>query len=539
MDGSKNNAVKISIFLTLFVAATFFGIPQNQPPPNNNTTATRVYMEHADSIEYNQNLRPDAHIYLGNLIFRHDSTFMYCDSALLSHTTNSLDAYNNVRIEQGDTLFIYGDYLHYLANTRIAKMRENVKMENNEVTLFTDSFDYDRKNNLAFYFDGGMLIDSLNELTSVYGQYAPDTKMAFFRDKVRLENPQFILTTDSLAYNTETKIATIISPTVIESDSGYIYTDRGWYNTVTEESMLFDRSVVVSKDNTKTITADSLIYYRTEGFVEAFGDMILNDTVQKVIIMGDYGFYDEKTDYAFATGRAQMIEYSQKDSAYLHADTLQMRTIDSIREIKAYYGVRFYRTDLQGVCDSMQYSTADSIMRLFKNPILWNENYQINGDSIHILFNDSTIEEMRVLNYAFALEEIEPTYYNQLKGRNLTAYFEAGELYKIDVEGNGEMIYYNLDEIDAAPLQLTKFAAPFISFLIRNRKILRLVLHPDPVSDIIPIPDLSPENKFLQGFVDYNYLRPKNKEDIFVKTEMNAEDIPSPPRRPRQRSQQE
>ena len=514
-------------------------MPQN-PSRGENPRRTQVELVWSDSSEMNQNNNPDVSVFMGNVLFRHDSIFMYCDSAYVYRLSNSLEAFDNVRIEQGDTLFIYGDYLHYLADMQLAKMRENVKMENLEVTLFTDSFDYDRKNNLAYYFNGGMLIDSLNELTSVYGQYSPDTKMAFFKDKVRLENPQFTLTTDSLEYNTETKIATIISPAVIESDSGYVYTDRGWYNTFTEESMLYDRSVVVSKDKSKTITADSLAYYRTDGFVEAFGDMILNDTVNKIIIMGNYGYYDEKNDYAFATDSAQMIEYSQRDSAYLHADTLQMRTvIDSIREIKAFHGVRFYRTDLQGVCDSLQYSTADSIMRLYKNPILWNETFQINGDTIHILFNDSTIEEMHVLNYAFALEEIEPTYYNQLKGRNLTAYFDEGELYMMYVEGNGEAIYYNLDEIDAAPLQLTKSAAPFITFMIRERKIIRIKWEPNPVLDIIPIPDLSPENKFLQGFVDYNYLRPKNKEDIFVKTEMKTEDIPSPPRRPRQSSQQE
>jgi len=535
-DGSKSSAVKTSLFLLLFIATTFFGIPQN-PSSNKNPKVTRIYIEHADSIELGQgNNNPN--ILRGNVQFRHDSVFMSCDSAYSYNMSNSFEAFDNVHIVQGDTLHISGDYLNYFGNTRLAKLRENVRMENKGTTLFTDSFDYDRNRNLGFYFNGGMLVDSVNELTSIYGQYSPDTKMAYFKNKVRLKNPQFTLTSDTLVYNTDTKVATIVSATVIEADSGYVYTDKGWYNTESGKSMLYNRSTVISKDRTKTITADSLNYDRTEGRIEAFGNMVVNDTVRKIIIMGNYGYYDEKTEYTFATDSAQMIEYSQKDSTFLHADTLLMLTIDTTRDVRAYYGVRFYRIDLQGVCDSLQYLTVDSTMRLYKNPILWNDSYQITGDTIKILFNDSTIERMNVINYAFAIQEIDSTYYNQLKGRMLTAYFDAGEINQVDVEGNGEAIYYNIDNKTAAPLQLSKSSAPFITFWVKNRKIARIKYVTEPKMDVIPIPDLTPDLKFLQDFKDYNYLRPKNKEDIFVKQAMKAEDIP-PPRRVRVRSRQE
>ena len=534
--GFKSSATKTILFLSFFVVANFLGITQN-PPPNNNPKVTQVHIEHVDSMDLKQNDNSGVYVLRGNVVFRHDSTFMYCDSAYLYNLTNSLEAFDNVRIEQGDTLFIYGDYLNYYANTRLAQMRENVKMENNETTLFTDNFDFDRNNNIGYYFNGGMLVDSINELTSMYGQYSPDTKMAFFKDKVRLVNPQFTLTSDTLKYNTESKIATITGPAVIEADSGFVYSNRGWYNTVSGESMLYDRSVVVSKDKTKTITADSLNYDRMKSFVEAFGNMVVNDTVRKIIIMGNYGYYDEKIDFAFATDSAQMIEYSQQDSTFLHADTLFMKTIDSTREVRAYHGVRFYRIDLQGICDSMQYNTVDSTMRLYKNPVLWNDSYQLTGDTIHILFNDSTIEKMDVLNYSFAIQEIDSTYFNQLKSRNLYAFFDAGEIYSMLAEGNGEAIYYNLDNKTAAPLELSRSTAPFITFTIKKRKIIRIKWEPESTMKVSPIPDLNPEEKFLQGFVDFNYLRPKNKDDIFVKSKMKTEDVP-PPRRERRRSRQ-
>jgi lipopolysaccharide export system protein LptA len=536
LDGFKNSAARTCVFVLFFVSTIFLGISQ-KPSSNNNPKVTRVIVDHADSAEIRQNNSPD-NILRGNVAFRHDSVRMTCDSAYYYSPTNSLDAFDNVHIIQGDTLFIYGDFLNYFGNTQLAKMRDNVRMDNKEVTLFTDSFDYDRIKNLAYYFDGGMLVDSVNELTSVYGQYSPDTKIAFFKNKVKLVNPQFTLTADTLKYQTETKIATIVGPTVIESDSGFIYTDKGWYNTVSGESMLYNRSLVTSKDKTKTITADSMAYDRTKGFVEAFGNMVLNDTVKKIILTGNYGYYDENTKYAFATDSAQMIEYSQRDSSFLHADTIFMLTIDTIREVRAYYGVRYYRTDIQSVCDSMLFNTGDSILRLFKNPVLWNDTYQLTGDTIKVLFNDSTIERMNVLNYGFGLQKIDSTYYNQLKGRSMIAYFDAGEIYQLDVEGNGEALYYNIEKKDTIPAQLSRITAPFINFGIKNRKINKIKWFPEAKLDIFPIANLLTEDKFLKDFVDYSYLRPKNREDIFVKTTMKEADIP-PPRRIHQRSRKE
>lgn len=161
------------------------------------TTATKVYLEGADSLVFNQLTNPDAQILKGNVIFRHDSTYMYCDTAFFYELTNSLEAFGQVRMEQGDTLFVYGDYLYYDGNTQLANLRRNVRMENNQVTLYTDSLDYNRLANIGYYFEGGSLVDESNRLTSFYGQYSPDTKLAIFNDSVRLYNPEYTLYSDT------------------------------------------------------------------------------------------------------------------------------------------------------------------------------------------------------------------------------------------------------------------------------------------------------------------------------------------------------
>lgn len=485
---------------------------------------TKVYLEHANTLSFDKDVNADAQFLQGDVCFRHDSSYMYCDSAYFFETTNSLEAFSNVRMEQGDTLFVYGNYLFYDGNSQIAYLRENVRMENGEVTLFTDSLNYERIPDIGYYFDGGLIVDSLNQLSSYYGQYSPGTKLAVFNDSVRLENPQFTLYSDTLHYDTESKIATILGPSVIVSDSGTIHSSRGWYNTETNTSLLLDRSEVYSGD--KVLIGDSISYNKEDGFGEAFGNMCLQDTTNKVMLEGQYGFYNERTDYAFATDSARFLEYSQGDTLYLHADTLEMSTLDSTaREIKAFYGVRFYRSDMQGVCDSMQFNTQDSILYMYNNPVLWNEQYQIYGDTIEIFMNDSAIDYAHVKQFAFAVQHIDSTYYNQLKGNDLKAYFEGQAVRQIDVEGNAESIFYPLEN-DGAKIGLNETKSGFLTIWVKENKLDKLKIWPNPVGSLTPIPDLKPEQKTLKDFYWYDYLRPKNKDDIYTVVKKKVEDAP-------------
>jgi len=208
-------------------------------------------LEHADVQSFDKEVSADRQVLSGDVCFRHDNSYMYCDSAYFYEANSSLEAFGEVRMEQGDTLFVYGDYLYYDGNIRMAKMRDNVRMESvradgSIVTLFTDSLNYDRVANIGYYFDGGTIVDDANELSSYYGQYSPATRIAIFNDSVRVFNDKFTLYSDTLQYSTQTKVATILGPSVIISDSGNIYTSRGWYNTVQNTSLLLDRSQVTS-----------------------------------------------------------------------------------------------------------------------------------------------------------------------------------------------------------------------------------------------------------------------------------------------------
>ncbi|MCE7700090.1 MAG: hypothetical protein K8E24_015120, partial [Methanobacterium paludis] len=122
-----------------------------------------IYLEHADSLYFDVMISPDFQILSGNVRFRHEHTYLYCDSAHFFPKTNSLYAFGNVHMEQGDTLFLYGAWLYYDGNTKLAMVREKVRLENRRVTLFTDSLNYDRISNIGYFFDGGLLVDDVNK----------------------------------------------------------------------------------------------------------------------------------------------------------------------------------------------------------------------------------------------------------------------------------------------------------------------------------------------------------------------------------------
>lgn len=516
------------LFLSVLFAIIVSAHAQ-QPPPSDDSNVKIVELLRADLLYKRADF--DAQILKDNVVFFHEGAFMYCDSAYLYEHMNAFEAFSNVRMEQGDTIFVYGDYLYYDGNTRLARLRDNIRMEDRTATLFTDSLNYDRMANLGYYFDGGMLVDEKNELTSFWGQYNPETKESLFSDSVKLVNEDYIIYADTLKYNTETKIADILGPSRIVSDSGYIHTEQGWYNTITDDSKLLDRSEVYSNDGTKVLIGDTIYYNRQTGIGEVFGDMFLQDTVRKVILRGDYGYYAEKTEYALATDSAYAIEYSQNDSLYVHGDTLIMIADSTYRDIKAFYDVRFYRSDLQGVCDSMHYSSRDSILYMHGDPVIWNENNQILGNQIDVYLNDSTIEKAHVKDYALAIQDrMEEAQYNQMSGRDMTAFFRDGDVYQVLVEGNAESLYY-LVEKDSTIIGLNKTESAYLQMDIENKQIKKLKLWSSTKAVTTPLPMLKPDDAALKGFVWLDYLRPSGPPDIFRKNERRASDSAMPPPR--------
>ena len=491
---------------------------QDKKPGTPEKKRTRVDLLFAEEAQSDQQARPNVQVLVGSVKLRHDSMYMFCDSALIFEKTNSVEAFGNVRMEQGDTLFIYGDYLYYDGMAQLAMLREHVRLINRTTELTTDSLNYDRIYNLGYYFDGGTLTDEENVLTSIWGEYSPATKLAVFNHDVELVNPQFVLTSDTLKYSTFTKVATILGPSDIVSKENHIYSERGIYDTQTDQAELLERSVLTNGG--RKLTGDSLFYDRRRGYGEAFDNVQMNDTVNRNMLTGDYCFYNELTQNALATRRAVAIDYSQGDSLFMHGDTLRLITFhlntDSVyREMRAYHKVRAYRTDVQAVCDSLVYNSKDSCLTMYTDPILWQGAQQLIGEEIKVYMNDSTIDWAHIINQALAVEQKDSIHYNQVSGKEMMAYFDKGEMRRVDVNGSVLVVFYPVEERDSTLIGMDYTEGSFLRMLIKDRRMERGSFIGKATGTMYPLEQAPADKMKLPSFVWFDYIRPRSKEDIF------------------------
>ncbi len=510
------------IFLTAFCifGLTFAIVPQKKKRTRKvqKTEDNRVYLIHSDMLSYDQYKNPDAQILNGHVQFKHNGAKLFCDSAHFYEASNSFEAFGNVKMYQGDTLTLFSDYAYYDGNEQMAEARFNVVLTHRKSKLYTDSLNFDRLYNIGYFFEGGKLVDNGSVLTSDWGEYDTKTRMAVFNYDVRLRNKKFYLTSDTLYYDTGKSLAHVIGPSNITSGNSHIYTENGYYNTKTDYSELFGRSVM--KDKGKSVIGDSVYYDSKTGTSEAFGNVIYTDSINKNKLTGDYCWYDENTGYAMATKRAVAIDFSQKDSLYMHADTFKIYTFnintDSVyRKIHAYNHVRAYRIDVQAVCDSLVYNSKDSCMTMYRDPIVWNGNQQLLGEEIKVFMKDSTVNRAHVIGQALSVEQMPDTiHYNQISSKEMLAYFNNGELNEVESIDNVQIIYYPIDDSDSTIIGLNYTETTKMRMFLENRKMKKIWM-PKATGTLYPLPQVPPGKFFLQNYAWFDYIRPLDKDDIF------------------------
>ena len=506
-----------------------------------------VFLEHSETLSFDEKRLPDVQILKGDVRFRHDSALMFCDSAYFFEKQNSLHAFGHVHLLQGDSIEGFGDVLYYNGNTKMARFRKRVKLIHNDATtLTTDSLNYDRAHDIAYYFSGGMIEDSLNILTSRWGQYTPDNNQAIFRNNVKLVNPNFVLTADTLCYNTKSYQADLVGPTKIVYDKETtILSKNGWYNTSTEKSMLLDRSQIIHTDGT-TLTGDTIYYDKVIGFGRVLGNMQSLDSTNQMTLYGDKGEIWEDDNHGYVTDSAMLVDWS--DSAmysYMHADTLFTEEIpfqvsklipqDSIlvdsvwqaqkpdtlwidtayRQIRAYYNVRIYRENMQSVCDSMRYNGKDSILSMYGNPVCWHSENQLSADSIHIYVKDGTINYLHGIGNTIAIKREGAEEFNQLAGKEMIAYVKDGDVYLVDVQGNAETIFYPREE-DGTYLGVNKTQSSFVKLYLEDQQIHHILFTTATSGVMIPMSQATDEDKYLVTFFWAEQERPRKPGDIFL-----------------------
>lgn len=475
----------------------------------------RIDIEKADYLDYNEKIVANAQRLIGNVQIRHNEVLMWCDSAYAYTGTSKVDGFGNVHINQGDTLHLYSDRVFYNGDISFARAFGNVKLVKRNTTIYSDTIDYDLKTNTGYYDDSGKIIDSTNVLTSIIGKYFVDKDLVYFYKQVEGSNEKYNLTSDSISYNTVTEIIFIHSPTTIKDSVNILYAEDGWYDTRTGAAELKKNPVLLNEK--QQLTANFIRYDGThkKGFANGFVE--INDFENKTIVKGMNAKYDENVEAALVTDSAVFMLYNEKDTLFLHADTL--RTIpDTIKDNKvvfAYYNVRFYRQDIQGVCDSIVYFTRDSTVQFHTSPVLWSDKHQLIADFIEMKSNEPAPDEVHLINNSFIISMQDSAMYDQIKGKKMIGYIVNNEISRIDVDGNGQTLYYARDENQIIGLNRAESSRIAINF--RDGKVYRIAFQSQPEGKLTPLDQLGESENRLSGFDWKSDLRPLSRLDIFRK----------------------
>jgi len=487
---------------------------------------TRINLENARVLRFEKIEGRNLKFLIGDVILRQDSTWFYCDSAWQDETTNELEAIGNVHIAYSDSVDLYGHFLHYFGNTRIAVLDSNVVLTDNRATLYTDHLLYDRNKNIAFYNTGGRIVDRDNVLTSKTGRYFTDTDDFYFRDSVVVTNPDYIMYSDTMRYNTESEIVYIYGPTHIYGEKEYLFSEEGWYDTRNDFSKLYKNNRMEYQE--QIMLADTVFYDQEKGYGKALGNIWMKDTAQKVIMEGERSEFFRKQYYSYITGDARAILIDKEDSLFMHADTFRL-VLDSMESAKlliAYHNIKFYKEEMQGMCDSLIYRVSDSVISMKINPVLWTQSNQLTSDSILMFVTDNRIDSMALYEMAFIISRDKAGTFDQIKGKEMRGYFRVNELYRINVMGNAETMYFVREE-NGAMIGINKLVSSSMAIFIEDRKVKKIMYYTQPEGKMHPEDDLGKEQRILQGFNWLDKERPLTKDDIFLRKSEDT-DIKNP-----------
>ena len=491
----------------------------------------------SDRLYHDASISRDGDILIGNVRITHDGMILTCDSAVVYENSHSFLAYGSVNMTQGDSISLKGDSLYYDGTQEFAQVFDNVEMRHGTLTLYTDILNYDRRDDRGFYDTGGKIVDRKMQLTSDNGEYFTNTKTAVFHYNVLLTNDsKDSLVTDTLYYDANIKLAHAIGPSNIMSGKSTIYTEDGYYSTTDGKAQMYQRPILFNEG--KKLTGDSIFYDKEMQQSFAYGHIVFTDEKNKMMLLGQYGWYDDKTGRALCTDSALAKDYSQgDDTLFVHADTLRMESFhlktDSVyRNFMGYFHVRAYRNDMQMVCDSLSYTTRDSCMRLYKDPIIWSENRQILGEVISVYISDSTIDSIYVDQQALMIEQLaDTTLFDQVSGNLMRAWFREGELNQCWVDGNGCVVNYPMEK-DSTFLYSNYIEAAKLRAYIEKRKLQRLVGFPSPQCSTYPLGQAPLEKTRLKGFAWFSDIRPRDKNDLFEwRAKKDADKLKAIPRR--------
>ncbi len=508
------------------------------PPPKDTVRKKKIEIIKTDSLLFRTEDLGRYRKLIGHVQVRHEDARMYCDSAIIDIDANYMTAYGKmIHIQKGDSIDLWGDYLEYFGDQKLALLKGNCVLKDKSMILTTPELTYNLDTDIGSYSNSGRLVNKGTTINSRAGYYYHRTGNAVFYHDVVLYDSSRTIYADSLRYNIDNEIAYFITKTtIIDKDSNIIVTNSGYYDTRREKAVLGDNATIKRGD--ATVKAATIDYDNKAKEAIAKGNVVFHDSSERTTILSNYVFSQEKNDFIKAYNDPLLISVSEdeKDTMYLSADTLLSYKIavtdtifyrdsiqpdsiisydimeDSVKIVQAYYKMKMIQGNMSAIADSLYYSDIDSAFKLYKNPVLWMDSTQITGDSIFLWMKDKEIHRADVMGNAFIIHMQHETVFDQIKGKTMLALIAQKKIQEVQVDGNAESIYFikDKDEYNGA----NKSTSGFITVSFNNGEVNRIKLTGAPEAEFTPMEKIDLASFKLDGFVWHWGKKPMSKYDV-------------------------
>ena len=508
---------KLLLIVSVFFLLSQFVVAQEQDTVQRKKT--RIHIEHYDVATYSKSMG-DMQRLIGHVKMRHDSAYFFCDSAYFFQKTNSFKAFQNVHIIVNDSVEVFSDLLDYDGNTRFAEFFDNVKLMDDSTTLLTEYLTYDRNLHLACYPDSATTYRGDKTLISCIGYYRDNIKEFSFFENVEVLSPKYQMYTDTLYYNTDIEKMWFEGPTTILDKENTLEGRHGYYLVDEDVAFLDNRPLMYNE--TQRMQSDSIYYNRDVGLAKAFDHVDMIDTSYKIVMRGNYFEMWEDSGFSFATDSAYAISYEGSDSLYIHGDTLFVhidKDKEEVEKLIARRNVRFFKSDMQGKCDTLTYLMADSTIRMRVAPILWAEDSQLSGIDIDIKLKDQKVEWVLQKGNAFIISQDTIEGFNQIKGADITSRFRDGNIHRVNVDGTKAETIYWIRDNDGSLIGIDVSDSETMAIEIENQSVSIIKSFKDIHETMYPEEDLKESDRYLSGFKWHDEARPTDKDDIFRRIE--------------------
>lgn len=434
------------------------------------------------------------------------------DSVVYNLTTDHAYYFRHTNIwnTQGD--YLYADRGSYDKGGELYTVTENGYILTEKQEVWSDSIDYYKLAGHAVLRGNIQIDDTEHKVLAFgdFGEYWKEPGNAFL-----------------------TRRPAVVSYDTSQGDSLFMAADSMFLYTIDPARQRAD-SLRAAARAADSLHADSL---RVDSLAPAAGDSVQGVRPEAPIVAARRGSLSEgrgdakrngteRTD-SLAPRRADSLRRDSLAADSLSLDSLGLTPADSLdslardtiyRLVKGFRNVRIYRSDFQSVCDSLVAVSRDSTIHLYIDPVLWNQNSQITSDVMDIFTANSQIVRAEFVGRPLMVSELDTMHYNQVAGKTMTALFRNNQIYRNDVKGNAQTIYFMQEDDSPDIIGLLVLESGDLTFFIEEKQVVKITYRNNPVYTIYPMDKIPPDvDLFLKDFKWEAKRRPAQR-DVFDRT---------------------